>query len=164
MRVAGYWCDVVTANYYGAWNADFELLANQANWAGKPVVITEWYAKGMDVWEKDNRMTNKSGAGFTVRTQTDRGLFYQNYALMLMECKGCVGFDWFQYIDNDPSPEVIYTVKNGEKVWKDESSVDANKGIVDNSHRPYDELVEAMTEINKNVYRLIEHFDSKYAK
>ena len=54
MRVAGYWCDVVTFNYYGAWEGDPTLLRNIQNWLGEtPFVVTEWYAKGMDVWEKN---------------------------------------------------------------------------------------------------------------
>ena len=102
MRVAGNYCDVITLNYYSVWQGNPVLLANLQRWSGKPFAVTEWYAKGMDVWEQDNRITNKSGAGWTVPTQENRGEFYQNYALQLLECKGCVGFDWFQYIDNDP--------------------------------------------------------------
>ena len=150
MRVAGYWCDVVTANYYGAWNADFELLANQANWAGKPVVITEWYAKGMDVWEKDNRMTNESGAGWTVKNQTARGQFYQTFALSLMETKACVGFDWFLYWDNDP-----------ENLAADLSNRNSNKGVIDNNGNEYTELTKFMKELNDQKYNIINFFDQR---
>lgn len=154
MRVAGYWCDVVTYNYYYAWEADPELIANQQKWAGKPFVVTEWYAKGMDVWEKDNRMENTSGAGWTVRTQKDRGLFYQNFALQLLECKGCVGFDWFKYLDNDPTG-----YKTDSKV--DDSNINSNKGIVDNAGEEYFELTKYMDELNSQKYSLIGYFDNK---
>jgi hypothetical protein len=159
LRFAGLHLDCLTINWYRRWNIPVEDLKFVSDNSGLPLIVSEFYTKAMD-----SGLDNTSGAGWVVKTQQDRGDFYQCYTLRLLECKNFVGWQWFQYIDNDPSPEVIYTVKNGEKVWKDESSVDANKGIVDNSHRPYDELVEAMTEINKNVYRLIEHFDSKYAK
>ena len=148
-RVAGYWCDAITYNYYSAWEADFELVANQVKWAGKPFVVTEWYAKGMDVWEKDNRMTNASGAGWTVRTQDDRGKFYQNFALSLLECKGCVGFDWFKYIDNDPDEEGAKYEEN------------SNKGIVDNYGEEYTVLTDYMKELNHQKYNLIEFFDAR---
>ena len=148
-RVAGYWCDVITYNYYSAWDADFELVANQVKWAGKPFVVTEWYAKGMDVWEKDNRMTNASGAGWTVRNQEARGQFYQNFALSLLECKGCVGFDWFKYIDNDPD-EV------GAKYEEN-----SNKGIVDNYGEEYTVLTDYMKELNDQKYNLIKFFDER---
>ncbi len=150
MRVAGNWCDVISYNYYGAWEADAELIANQQKWAGKPFIITEWYAKGMDVWEKDNRMTNASGAGWTVRTQNDRGLFYQNFTLKLLECKGCVGFDWFQYLDNDP-----------DDTSADLSNTNANKGIIDNHGEEYTELTKYMSELNNQKYNLVKFFDAR---
>ena len=150
MRVAGYWCDLVTYNYYYGWEADAELIANQQKWAGKPFVVTEWYAKGMDVWESDSRMTNKSGSGWTVRTQNDRGLFYQNYALQLLECKGCVGFDWFKYLDNDPTDPSA-----------DISNRDSNKGIVDNQGNEYTEFTKYVEELNKQKYNIISFMDER---
>ena len=150
LRVAGYWCDVITLNYYGAWEGDPTIIANIQKYAGKPFVVTEWYAKGMDVWEEDNRMTNKSGAGWTVRTQADRGKFYQNYALMLLECKGCVGFDWFKYWDNDP-----------DDTSADLSNRNANKGIVDNYGEEYTALTDYMKELNSQKYNLIKFFDAR---
>ena len=150
MRVAGYWCDVISLNYYGAWEGDPTLMSNMEKWSGKPFIITEWYAKGMDVWEKDNRMTNQSGAGFTVRTQADRGKFYQNYALMLMECKGCVGFDWFQYWDNDP-----------DNLNADSSNRNANKGIYSSDYQEYTVLTDYMNELNNQKYTLIDFFDER---
>ena len=149
-RVAGYWCDVITLNYYGAWEGNPELMANMEKWSGKPFIVTEWYAKGMDVWEKDNRMTNQSGAGFTVRTQNDRGLFYENYALMLMECKGCVGFDWFQYWDNDP-----------DNLNADASNRNANKGIYSSNYEEYTVLTAHMKKLNDQKYTLIDFFDER---
>ena len=150
LRVAGYWCDVITYNYYRAWSAEPELICNQQKWAGKPIVITEWYAKGMDVWEKDNRMTNKSGAGFTVRNQYDRGQFYQNFALSLLEFKGCVGFDWFKYMDNDP-----------DNLSADTSNRDSNKGIIDNDGNVYTDLTEQMEYLNNQKYSIIKFFDAR---
>ena len=110
----------------------------------------------------DSGLANTRGAGWTVATQQDRADFFQTYTLRLLECKNFIGWHWFQYIDNDPHPEVIF--KEDGKTWRDQSSIDANKGIVDNYHRPYETLRDAMAEINKNVYRLIDHFDAKYAK
>ena len=146
VRVAGYYCDVISLNYYGAWSAKPEIMENLQKWSGRPFVITEWYAKGMDVWEADNRMTNKGGAGFTVRTQADRGRFYQNFALSLLECKGCVGFDWFQYWDNDPVSSV---------------SDKSNKGMMSSNGEEYTALTSAMIELNTQKYNLISFFDKR---
>ena len=149
-RVAGYWCDVITINYYGAWTPNFELINNIQKWSGKPFAVTEWYAKGMDVWEKDPRMTNESGGGWTVRTQADRGKFYQNYALGLMEFGGCVGFDWFKYWDNDP-----------DNLRDDLSNRNSNKGIYTSTHEEYSEVVDYMTELNNNKYSITKFFDER---
>ena len=150
MRVAGYWCDVISINYYGGWTPSEIRMYNWQSWAGKPFIVTEWYAKGMDVWEKDNRMTNKSGGGWTVKTQEERGMYYQNFALGLFECKGCVGFDWFKYWDNDP-----------ENLSADSSNRDANKGIFSTSHEEYTDVTKYMKELNNNKYSLIKFLDER---
>jgi hypothetical protein len=150
MRVAGNYCDVISFNYYKEWTPDFEFISNVQKWTNTPFIVTEWYAKGMDVWEQDNRMTNKSGSGWSVRTQADRGLFYQNFALGLLESKYCVGFDWFQYLDNDP-----------DNLNADPSNRDANKGIYSNKLEEYTALTEEMKYLNKNIYSLIEFFDAR---
>ena len=150
MQVAGYWCDIITFNYYHAWTPDADLLYNVQKWSGKPFIVTEFYAKGMDVWQSDNRITNKSGAGWTVPTQSDRGKFYQNFVLALMECKGCVGFDWFKYWDNDP-----------DDLTADLSNRNANKGIYSNKHEEYTDATSLMQELNINKYSLIEFFDKR---
>ena len=150
-RVAGYWCDIVTVNYYGVWEGEPKLMQNVQNWMGDtPFVVTEWYAKGMDVWEQNPLIVNKTGAGWTVRTQADRGKFYQNYALMLMECKGCVGFDWFKYWDNDPT-----------HAGADPSNRDSNKGMYSNSGEEYTALSDYMKELNTQKYTLIKFFDER---
>ena len=148
-RVAGKWCDVISLNYYGAWAPESELMQNMQKWTGTPFIITEWYAKGMDVQKKDPRLTNESGAGFVVNTQKERGCFYHNYTLKLMECKGCAGFDWFKMWDNDP-----------DNLKTDLSNRNSNKGIYDNDYIEYTELTDEMRKVNKNCYKLIDFFDA----
>jgi len=145
MRTAGKYIDIICNNYYGRWTPREEELNNWAEWTGKPFMITEWYTKG-----EDSGLPNISGAGWIVRTQKDRGLFYQNYTLKLLESKSCVGWHWFKYQDNDPEME------NAEL-----SNIDANKGIVDNDYNEYLPLLNLMKEVNLQVYKLIEYFDNK---
>ncbi len=159
LRFAGLHLDCLTLNWYREWDIPVEDLQFVSENANIPFMITEFYTKGMD-----SGLENTRGAGWVVKTQKERGLFYQCYTLRLLECKNLVGWHWFQYLDNDPDPNVIYKKVDGQLVWRDQSSIDANKGIVSNSHEPYDDLVNSMAEINKNVYKLIEHFDAKYAK
>ena len=158
LRFASLHLDCLTINWYGEWDIPVEDLKLVSENANMPLMVTEFYTKAMD-----SGLDNTRGAGWVVKTQQDRADFYQCYTLRLLECKNFVGWHWFQYLDNDDDPAVIYKTVDGQKVWKDQSSIDANKGIVNNKHEPYAPLVESMAEINKNVYKLIEHFDAKYA-
>ncbi len=81
-------------------------------------------------------MANKGGAGWLVRTQVDRGLFYQNFTLGLLGSPVCVGWYWFKYSDNDPADRMA-----------DRSNRDSNKGIVSNRYHEYPELLDAMREL-----------------
>jgi hypothetical protein len=145
MQAAGKYLDIVSNNYYNHWTPDSTDMTEWAEWTGSPFIVTEYYTKG-----EDSGMGNISGAGWIVRTQKDRGLFYQNYNLALLESKNCVGWHYFKYIDNDPTAKGI-----------DPSNVDANKGIVSNRYVPWTPMVEKMKEINTQVYNLIDYFDSK---
>ena len=145
-RAAGRHLEAIAVNYYHAWSADPVLVAMWERESGRPYLITEWYAKGMDV----PGLANVSGAGWVVKTQRDRGRFYENFTLSLLESKGCVGWHWFKYIDNDP-----------EDTKADPSNRDSNKGIVSNRYEPYGDLLAAMKRINGHTYRLIDHFDGR---
>ena len=85
-----------------------------------------------------------------MKTQTDRGLFYQNFTLALLQSKVCVGWDWFKYADNDPTDDKT-----------DPSNRDANKGIVNIFYKPYQPLLEAMKSINERAYSLVQYFDKE---
>ena len=145
-RVAGQHCDVVSVNWYYVWdprNPDADRCSPQTwlSWSGKPCMITKWYAKA-----EDSGLSNITGAGWLVKTQADRGTFYQTFTLGLLEQAGCVGWHWFKYQDNDP------TVKGAEP-----SNVNANKGLVTNRFKPWVPLIDAVTAVNTDVYRLRDH-------
>ena len=141
-RAAGPYVDVVSVNLYHVWTPDLGRLAMWEQESKRPFLITEWYAKGMD-----SGLPNTMGAGWVVKTQQDRGRFYQNFALKLLESKACVGWHWFKYIDNDPT-----------STKADPSNQDANKGIVNNRYVPYTVLLDAMKQLNQRAYSLIEYF------
>ncbi len=142
LRAAGQYLDVIAINYYGAWTPDRQLMTMWARESGKPFLITEWYAKGMD-----SGLPNNTGAGWVVQTQKDRGAFYQNFTLALLECPDGVGWHWFKYRDNNPLD-----------LSTDPSNRDSNKGIVNSQFEPYAPLLQAMKEVNTNAYRLVEYF------
>jgi hypothetical protein len=100
-------------------------------------MITEWYVKA-----DDTGLPNITGAGWIVGTQKEKGLFYQNFALQLLESPNCVGWHWFRYQDK------------GE--WGQRRN--SNKGVVDYDFKPYYNALEGMYELNKQVYSLRDHF------
>jgi len=144
-RACGPHVDVVSVNYYGAWTPVRERLEMWEREAGRPVLITEWYAKGAD-----SGLPNFGGAGWLVKTQEDRGWFYQNFALALLESKVCVGWHWFKYMDNDPADSRA-----------DPSNQDSNKGIVSNRYVAYTPLLDAMKALNDRAYLLTTFFDGQ---
>jgi len=142
-RAAGRHLDVIAANVYNVWTPGPELFDMWRKEAGKPVMVTEFYAKG-----EDSGYKNTTGAGWLVPTQKDRALFYQNFLLGMLESKLCVGWDWFKYMDNDP-----------EDLTTDPSNRDSNKGMVTIRYQPYVALLEGMREFNREIYPLADHFD-----
>ncbi|MDO7172301.1 hypothetical protein [Mariniflexile sp. AS56] len=144
MKTAGKYLDVISNNYYNKWTPNTDDMINWGKWTGKPFIVTEYYVKG-----EDSGMGNTSGAGWIVRTQKDRGLFYQNYNLALLESKNCVGWHYFKYQDNDPTAKGM-----------DPSNIDANKGIVNNEYRVWEPMMEKMKALNNQVYSLIAYFDT----
>ena len=143
-RAAGRYLDVIAINDYGVWQPDPVSVAEWTEWSGKPVLISEFYAKGMD-----SGMPNTTGAGWTVATQGDRGLFYQTFTLGLLESKNVVGWHWFKYRDNDPADKTA-----------DPSNRDSNKGVVSLHDVPYTPLLDQMRALNDSVYAVADKFDA----
>ena len=144
MEAIGKHLDIVSNNYYNHWTPEKQHTEEWGEWTGKPFIITEYYVKG-----EDSGMGNTSGAGWIVRTQEDRGLFYQNYNLALLESKNCVGWHYFKYQDNDPTAKGV-----------DPSNIDANKGIVSNEYEVWEPMMKKMKALNTQVYSLIAYFDN----
>jgi hypothetical protein len=144
MKTYGKYADVLSMNWYGDWMLPSERMENWMKWADKPFIISEWYAKGNDV----PGLSNESGAGWLVSTQKERGYYYQNMVLNLLARKNNVGWHWFKYADNDP-----------DDLTTDPSNRNANKGIVNVKYELYNDLTDAMKEINHQAYQIIEFFD-----
>jgi hypothetical protein len=124
--------DVVSVNYYHRWSAEHERMSDWVEWSGRPFLVSEWYAQSVEPGAK-----NVSGAGFRVRTDRGRGLFYQNLTLGLLEHAGCVGWHWFKYSGDEPG---------------------FHKGVVNAQYEPHEALLAEMAVVNAQVYPLAEHF------
>jgi hypothetical protein len=142
-RAIGKYAGAISINVYGIWQLDPETTAMWEGESGKPFIVTEFYAKG-----QDSGMPNLTGAGWIVHTQDDRGLFYENFVLALLQSRACVGWHWFKYQDNDP-----------DDPHAEASNVDSNKGIVDRVYKPYDPLLVRMRDLNLKMYGLADVFD-----
>lgn len=142
-EVAGKYADIISINHYRKWEPVQTIMTNWEKWSGKPFLITEWYTKG-----EDSGLPNKTGAGWNVPTQADRGYFYQNFVIELLKSKSCVGWHWFKYLDNDPLD-----------LTTDSSNRDSNKGIVNSNYVPYQPLLDNMKMINNHTYELIQFLD-----
>ncbi len=142
---AGKHLDVVSVNHYWCWTPGDEV-AQWTRWSGRPSLISEWYARA-----DDTGLPNRTGAGWTVRTQRDRGLFYQNFTLGLLQTRTCVGWHWFKYLDNDP------TDINAEP-----SNRDSNKGIVTAAYQPHVPMLELAGELNRCAYAIADVMDGEH--
>lgn len=142
-QVAGKYMDIISINHYRKWQPDQNQMNEWYKWSGKPFLITEWYTKG-----EDSGLPNNTGAGWNVRTQLDRGYFYQNFTIELLRNKASIGWNWFTYQDNDPT-----------NLRADISNRDSNKGLVDAEFNEYQPLLLKAKEVNSNVWNLINFFD-----
>lgn len=144
-KTAGKYVDVISINHYQRWQPEQGAMRNWESWSGKPFMVTEFYTKGLD-----SGLGNTTGAGWVVKTQNDRGLFYQNFVNELIRSGVCVGWQWFTYMDNDPT-----------NTGADSSNIDSNKGIVQWDCTRYDALINQMREINECTYNLARFYDTK---
>ena len=138
--------DVVSVNFYTNWGPEPAQLAQWEEWAARPILFTEWYAKAMDV---EPKLANTHGAGWLVRTQEDRARYYQQFALNALETKNIVGWHFFKYLDDGPESKALDNLGG------------ANKGMFDVTGKPYAPLLERARAVNREVYPLIEFFDNR---
>lgn len=139
------YCDVVSINYYARWQPEADYLANLKTWCGtKPFIVSEFYTKAEDASYKGVPYANTDGGGWLVRSQRNRGEFYQNFCLRLLETKNCVGWVHFEYND----------------AWASDGSV-SNKGIVSLEYEPYGDFLSYVRQLNLAIYPLIDYYDNK---
>jgi len=124
--------DIVSVNYYHHWSPKPERIEEWVRASGRPFIISEWYAMSVDSPDRD-----VTGAGFRVKTDRGRGLFYQNFTLGLLRSPGCVGWHWFKYGGDGKG---------------------FHKGVVRPDCTPHAELLGPMKQVNMQVYPLAAYF------
>lgn len=130
---AGKHLDVVSFNSYGRWDLSPELMKTWSDATNRPFVISEFCIKG-----NDSGLDNTKGAGWSVRTQAERGVWYQNFIINLLQSPNCVGWDYFKYRDD----------------------LDVNKGVLTTDFKPHPEFYQAMKQMHEAVYDVVKHHDA----
>ncbi len=150
-RVSGHWCDVLSYNWYKDWTPDATQLDNISKWSGKPIIITEFYAKASegDPTYPVTLPNTLSTTSPLVATQAERGKFYQNYCLRLLECRSVAGWYWFMYIEATPG--------DGTSTYMNDNT--NNTGLYSNNHNLYTDFAKYVSELNGNAYSLTQYFD-----
>lgn len=133
MKNAGKYVDVFSSNRYNRWGERKVELDNMTEWSGRPMIISEFYAM--------EQIPDNTGAGWEVRSQADRGPFYQNFVTTFLENRNVVGFHWFKF--------------------EDQADPVSNKGVVNNDGEPYTALLTYMQELNERIYDYIDYIDSR---
>jgi ferric-dicitrate binding protein FerR (iron transport regulator) len=134
--------DVVPVHLIGTWIEDPAVFSQAAERFGRPLLIDGFYAKGAD-----SGLPNVDGNGLEVPTQADRARFYQHVALLMLESRAVIGWQWYRYADA------------GEGPFRTIADLDSNKGIVDPHFAPHQRLLDGMAELNRQRYALIDYFD-----
>ncbi len=129
---AGQYVDIFTINHYNRWGARRVALDQMSEWAGRPLMITEFYAM-------QDLPGDENGAGWLVLDQPSRGWFYQHYLSTHAESGDLVGWHWFKFQDDG----------NG------------NKGVVDPGGTLYTNLLQQMQQMNNQLYDFIAHVDAR---
>lgn len=118
LRAAGRYCDLLTINMYDGMEPSVATMATIYRYSGRPFIVTEFYAKAEDAYDMNGQLlANQQNAGWVVKTQQDRANYYENYTLLLLESRYCVGWIWYRFRDNDQS---LYTNDGGKtilRVW-----------------------------------------------
>ncbi|HXI84274.1 MAG TPA: hypothetical protein VNL17_09330 [Verrucomicrobiae bacterium] len=136
MEALAKYTDVVSINMYSKnGKVDLGYLRDTHALTKKPVLITEFSWRAMQNSSGDR---NTEGAEVTVDTQAERAERYRAFVSKVADEPYIMGTHWFQYLDQPPGGRWI----DGE---------DSNYGIVDIHDQPYKELVEAMTEVHKQL-------------
>ncbi len=125
------YCDVTSVNFYDYFCPNDQIA--KAEWTNDhPCLVSEFYIKDVHYLAGV-----QEGAGWYVNSQADRGRWYQNTCLQLLQNPCFIGWQYFRFMDNNNS----------------------NKGLVTTAREEYSEMTRYVAELNTQVYRLIDFFD-----
>jgi hypothetical protein len=143
-KAAKKYIDLMTFNYYSSMDPT-RAIEPAAAAADMPWVSSDMYVKAVD-----SGMPNNTGYGYTVKTQADRGAYYQQMLLSVLGSAHGIGASWLVLQDNDLS--------NPEP-----TNQDSNKGLMTVHYpltygdNPYKPLTDRINNLNRNLYPLADY-------
>jgi hypothetical protein len=132
-------CDALGINYYigiRPYELPTKFRDTLAHWYslnGKPVIVAEYSFRSPDTGLPGSR-----GGAYSVNTRAERADGYRNFFHYASGSPNLIGLHWFQYVD--------------QPVEGRHDQEDSNTGLVEEADAPYPEMIEAVREINTNVY------------
>jgi len=137
VRAEAPYVDVISANYNvdspEGWIAPYFFDGLRELSGGKPVLVSEWFYAA-----HENRTGNRNnGHLMTVDTQAQRAGGAAAAAAMFAAIPELVGLHWFQ----------LYDYPLGGRADQE----DYNFGLLDIRDRPYQELITALTQVNRTI-------------
>ncbi len=129
--------DITSVNFYDKFRPSDEI--SKETWSNDhPCLVTEFYIKDINAFK-----ATQPGAGWYVNSQANRGYFYQNSCIELLQNKCYVGWHYFRFKDDE----------------------DSNKGMVDYANgKEYTDMTAYMKELNEQVYRICDFYDGKFRR
>lgn len=134
MTNQGKYVDIVTINHYARWGNRQVEIQRMSEWAGKPLMTTEFYA------QLDNPGVGQTGAGFYVQNERSRGLMYQNFLSTMAQSGYVVGMHWFAFQDD---------------------RFNSHKSFIDPNGDNWPELTDHAKHFNDRIYDFIDYSDSR---
>ena len=102
LRAAGRHMEIISVNLYGGMEPPANTIEGIYKYSGRPFIVTEFFAKASDAVDMNGyALGNQKNAGWNVDTQKDRAIHFENYTLILLESRSCVGWTWYRFRDND---------------------------------------------------------------
>lgn len=131
INAAARYCDIISLNCY---DADAGPVIDSYG-ESRPCLVGEFSFRGID-----SGLPNTNGAGPLVATQADRADSFRRYVSAALQRPTVVGFHWFEHADQPAEGRF-----DGEN---------SNFGIVSIDDVIYEELAQAMQDLNQEAERL----------
>lgn len=151
VKACAKWSDVISVNFYDYYCPDNQITnpGTYLKWIDKPCIVSEFYIKGEDA-KIAGWVSSYSGAGWVVKTQANRGVWYQNTCLELLKSKRFVGWHYFKYMDATSNCGIVKNEANGKEEYFDLTS---QMTLLNNNRFKLQNYYDQTTDVKSNLYQ-----------